>query len=132
MGVVQVFLSRNQSKAAVNVAVREFEHFAATRVRRNAANSSRMTGNIVAARFTHETSRSLDPHLRAHLGGAASPVLMCPSFGGSQSGHQPRRQAASRKDGSTDAVVGGCAAAGVRGPRAHAVLFLRFRLFEGW
>src|SRR2546426_994121 len=52
---------------AVNVAVREFEHFAATRVRRNAANSSRMTGNIVAARFTHETSRSLDPHLHTHV-----------------------------------------------------------------
>jgi len=52
---------------ALNIALREFERLAATRVRRNAANDSRMTGNLVAARFTHETSRPLDPHLHTHV-----------------------------------------------------------------
>jgi len=51
---------------AVRVALREFESFAATRVRRHGANTDRTTGNVVAALFTHETSRALDPHLHTH------------------------------------------------------------------
>ena len=42
-----------------------------------------------------------------------------------------RRSWQPHKKGSTDAVVGG-GGRRVEGPRAHAVLFLRFRLFEGW
>lgn len=51
---------------AVKVAVREMESFAATRVRRAGANSNRITGNVLAALFEHETSRALDPHLHTH------------------------------------------------------------------
>src|SRR5438552_406863 len=40
---------------AVRLALREFEAFAATRVRRRGANTDRLTGNVVAALFTHET-----------------------------------------------------------------------------
>jgi conjugative relaxase-like TrwC/TraI family protein len=51
---------------AVRLAVREFEAFATTRVRMGKANSDRTTGNFVAATFTHDTSRALDPHLHTH------------------------------------------------------------------
>jgi conjugative relaxase-like TrwC/TraI family protein len=51
---------------ALAVAIAEFEHFAATRVRRRLANESRVTGNVVAALFTHDSSRALDPHLHTH------------------------------------------------------------------
>ena len=51
---------------AVRSALREFEAFAATRVRASGAQSDRLTGNFVAALFTHETSRALDPHLHTH------------------------------------------------------------------
>ncbi len=40
--------------------------FAATRVRKEKANKSRLTKNVVAALFTHDTSRALDPHLHTH------------------------------------------------------------------
>ena len=53
-------------RAAVKVAVQELEAFAATRVRMAGTNSDRVTGNIVAALFEHETSRALDPHLHTH------------------------------------------------------------------
>ena len=53
-------------RAAVKVAVEELEHFAAARLRQGGANSDRLTGNIVAALFEHETSRALDPHLHTH------------------------------------------------------------------
>jgi len=51
---------------AVRSAMREFEAFATTRVRVGKADCDRATGNFVAAMFTHETSRALDPHLHTH------------------------------------------------------------------
>ena len=51
---------------AVRVALRHFEAFAATRVRVGGARAERLTGNFVAATFTHDTSRALDPHLHTH------------------------------------------------------------------
>ena len=51
---------------AVRLALREFEAFAATRIRVGGAQSDRLTGNVVAALFTHDTSRALDPHLHTH------------------------------------------------------------------
>jgi len=51
---------------AIQTALSEFETFAATRVRRGKADDSRMTRNIVAGLFTHDTSRALDPHLHTH------------------------------------------------------------------
>jgi conjugative relaxase-like TrwC/TraI family protein len=51
---------------AVRHAMAELEKFAETRVRKSGQQSSRPTGNIVAACFRHETSRELDPHLHTH------------------------------------------------------------------
>ncbi|MGI8966623.1 MAG: MobF family relaxase, partial [Limisphaerales bacterium] len=51
---------------AVRSALREFEAFAATRVRAGREQSDRLTGNFVTALFTHDTSRALDPHLHTH------------------------------------------------------------------
>ena len=51
---------------AVWAAMRELETFAATRVRAGGGNGDRSTGNVVAALFTHDTSRALDPHLHTH------------------------------------------------------------------
>ena len=51
---------------AVRSALEEFEAFAATRVRAAGAQSDRLTGNLVTALFTHDTSRTLDPHLHTH------------------------------------------------------------------
>jgi conjugative relaxase-like TrwC/TraI family protein len=51
---------------AVRLALAEFESFAATRIRVGGAQSDRLTGNFVAALFTHDTSRALDPHLHTH------------------------------------------------------------------
>ncbi|NOS71993.1 MAG: relaxase domain-containing protein, partial [Verrucomicrobia bacterium] len=51
---------------AVRSALREFEAFAATRVRAGGVQSDRLTGNFVTALFTHDTSRALDPHLHTH------------------------------------------------------------------
>jgi conjugative relaxase-like TrwC/TraI family protein len=51
---------------AVRFALKEFEAFATTRVRIGKANCDRSTGNFVAAMFTHDTSRALDPHLHTH------------------------------------------------------------------
>jgi conjugative relaxase-like TrwC/TraI family protein len=51
---------------AVRLAMREFEAFATTRVRVGKADCDRSTGNFVAAMFTHDTSRALDPHLHTH------------------------------------------------------------------
>ena len=51
---------------AVRLALREFETFATTRVRVGGAHGDRSTGNFVAALFTHDTSRALDPHLHTH------------------------------------------------------------------
>ena len=51
---------------AVRSAMKEFEAFATTRVRVGKADCDRSTGNFVAAMFTHDTSRALDPHLHTH------------------------------------------------------------------
>src|SRR3984957_8107751 len=51
---------------AVRTALAEFESFAATRIRVGGAQTDRLTGNFVAAIFTHDTSRALDPHLHTH------------------------------------------------------------------
>ena len=51
---------------AVQSALKEFETFAATRVRLAGAQNDRFTRNFVTALFTHETSRALDPHLHTH------------------------------------------------------------------
>lgn len=51
---------------AVKSALREFEAFAATRVRLAGAQSDRFTKNFVTAMFTHDTSRAIDPHLHTH------------------------------------------------------------------
>ena len=51
---------------AVRAAVREFEAFAATRVRTHGSANDRITGNFVGALFTHDTSRAIDPHLHTH------------------------------------------------------------------
>ncbi len=51
---------------AVKTALREFEAFAATRVRTGGAQNDRLTGNFAAALFAHDTSRALDPHLHTH------------------------------------------------------------------
>jgi conjugative relaxase-like TrwC/TraI family protein len=51
---------------AVQAALKEFELFSATRVRVGGVRNERLTGNFVAAQFTHDTSRALDPHLHTH------------------------------------------------------------------
>jgi conjugative relaxase-like TrwC/TraI family protein len=49
------------------LAFRELETFAATRVRKQGNQRDRTTGNLVAAAFTHTTSRALDPQLHSHF-----------------------------------------------------------------
>ena len=51
---------------AIRAAMREFESFAATRVRLNGQFDNRRTSNLVGAVFRHDTSRALDPHLHSH------------------------------------------------------------------
>src|ERR1017187_1089399 len=51
---------------AVKSALKEFEAFAATRVRVGGVRKERLTGNFLTAMFTHDTSRALDPHLHTH------------------------------------------------------------------
>ncbi len=52
---------------AARLAFRELETFAATRVRKGGRQKNRNTGNLVAAAFTHTTSRALDPQLHTHF-----------------------------------------------------------------
>ena len=52
---------------AIQIALKEFEAFAATRVRKDQADDTRLTRNVVAGLFTHDTSRALDPHLHTAL-----------------------------------------------------------------
>ena len=56
----------NAHTRAVHSALKEFEAFAATRIRAGGAQHDRSTGNFSAALFTHDTSRALDPHLHTH------------------------------------------------------------------
>jgi conjugative relaxase-like TrwC/TraI family protein len=51
---------------AVQIAMRQLESFAATRVRKDGQYSQRTTGNVVGAVFRHDASRALDPHLHSH------------------------------------------------------------------
>ena len=51
---------------AVTEALRQLQSFAASRVRKKGEYTDRITNNIVAAVFRHETSRALDPHLHSH------------------------------------------------------------------
>jgi len=51
---------------ALRIALEEFEQFVAIRLHRKGARDYRVTQNIVAAQFTHDTSRALDPHLHTH------------------------------------------------------------------
>lgn len=52
---------------AVRDALREIEAVTATRVRRKGADEDRVTGNMVAAVVTHDSSRALDPQLHTHV-----------------------------------------------------------------
>jgi conjugative relaxase-like TrwC/TraI family protein len=52
---------------ATRIAFRELETFAATRVRKQGSQRDRTTGNLVAAAFTHTSSRALDPQLHTHF-----------------------------------------------------------------
>lgn len=52
---------------AVRETLSEIEAAMATRVRQKGANGDRVTGNMIAAIVTHDTSRSLDPQLHTHL-----------------------------------------------------------------
>ena len=55
-------------EAAAKVAFRELETFAATRIRKaGIGNRDRVTGNLVAAVFVHDSSRALDPQLHTHF-----------------------------------------------------------------
>jgi conjugative relaxase-like TrwC/TraI family protein len=49
-------------KRAVQTTLKEFEAFAATRIRIGGARNERLTGNFVTGLFQHDTSRALDPH----------------------------------------------------------------------
>jgi conjugative relaxase-like TrwC/TraI family protein len=51
---------------AVQIAMRQLQTYAATRVRKNNQYAQRNTGNLVGAIFRHDTSRALDPHLHSH------------------------------------------------------------------
>ena len=51
---------------AVTLAMNQLQTFAATRVRKDNQCADRITGNLVAAMFRHDTSRALDPHLHTH------------------------------------------------------------------
>lgn len=51
---------------AVSFAMMEFENFASTRIRGKGVSKDRLTGNIVATTFRHDTSRALDPQLHTH------------------------------------------------------------------
>ena len=52
---------------AARFAFRELETFAATRVRKRGNQRDRVTSNLVAAAFTHTSSRALDPQLHTHF-----------------------------------------------------------------
>lgn len=54
-------------RAAVSIAVAELEGVAGARVRRGGANETRITSNLVIARYEHDASRELDPQLHTHL-----------------------------------------------------------------
>src|ERR1017187_4398960 len=53
---------------SARIAFRELETFAATSIRKKGVeNRDRVTGNLVAASFVHDSSRELDPQLHTHF-----------------------------------------------------------------
>jgi conjugative relaxase-like TrwC/TraI family protein len=52
---------------SARIAFAELETFAATRVRKQGSQRDRTTRNLVAASFTHTTTRALDPQLHTHF-----------------------------------------------------------------
>src|ERR1035438_2286331 len=54
-------------EAAAGLAFRELETYAATRVHKQGRLTDRTTGNLVAAAFVHNSSRTLDPQLHTHF-----------------------------------------------------------------
>jgi conjugative relaxase-like TrwC/TraI family protein len=54
-------------EASALIAMERLETEAATRVRQKGSNGTRLTGELVAARFTHGESRDLDPQLHTHF-----------------------------------------------------------------
>lgn len=54
-------------KHAVSIAASEVEKLVSTRVMEDGKNSIELTEKLVAAAFTHDTSRELDPQLHTHL-----------------------------------------------------------------
>ena len=60
----------NAFKLSVNQTMREIESEIKTRVRKEAANENRTTGNMIWAEYIHFTARPVngvpDPHLHAH------------------------------------------------------------------
>ncbi|OAM87136.1 conjugal transfer protein [Termitidicoccus mucosus] len=52
---------------AVQETLQEVEAVTATRVRRGGVNADRVTGNMMAAVVTHDSSRALDPQLHTHM-----------------------------------------------------------------
>lgn len=66
VGLVQDTRILALHEQAVRKAMLELEKRAEARVRRSRQNGERVTDNLVAACFRHETSRELDPHLHTH------------------------------------------------------------------
>ena len=54
-------------REASDVALKELEAFAATRIRKDGAMDDRTTGNLIGAAFRHTSSRALDPQLHTHF-----------------------------------------------------------------
>jgi conjugative relaxase-like TrwC/TraI family protein len=72
ISVLAVTLNDNRlieaHEAAAAFAFRELENFASARVRKAAVkNGERVTGNLLAASFAHDSSRALDPQLHTHF-----------------------------------------------------------------
>ena len=54
-------------REASDIALKELESFAATRIRKDGAMDDRTTGNLIGAAFRHTSSRALDPQLHTHF-----------------------------------------------------------------
>ncbi len=54
-------------QSAARIALKELEGFAAARIRVQAADADRTTGNVIGAEFLHTSSRALDPQLHTHF-----------------------------------------------------------------
>jgi hypothetical protein len=83
----RIFEAHNR---AVQSALKEFEAFAATRVRVGGVRKERLTGNFLTARFTHDTSRALDPPFRQHLLQLAVLLLQFFELPGLRNIHHPK------------------------------------------